>query len=226
MDFEQRIRELESELEEKKHQIADILHRSKNDYAMMSGILGLESTNVDGESAKILEDCSSRLRILADMNQSLYVEDTDAVYMPPHLYNIADARISASAKGHRINVKYDIDDIYLRPKLATYCGLATNEILTNAIKHAFNEDPFSDRNEISISLKYTGPENARFEISDNGCGMKDTEDDGKYHLGKTLIDSFVKSVDGTLTVRSEPGTGTSYSIEFYLPKDRQLELFE
>lgn len=219
MDFEARIKELERELLEKNDQIRDILHRTKNDYTMIAGVLGIESSNLEDESsAAVLRDCASRLCVMADMNQALYVKGNDLVDMTYYLYNIASSRISSSVKNQKINVKYDIDDVQMAPKTAQYCGLALNEILTNTIKHAFKDNPYSDDNSISITLKYIDHEKIRFEVSDNGSGIPENLEKKKYSIGQTLLESFAKSVEGKFDMESTPETGTAYRIEFYNPK--------
>jgi signal transduction histidine kinase len=82
------------------------------------------------------------------------------------------------------------------------------EALRNAGKHA-------DATQVSVRLRQRG-DTVRLEVSDNGRGFT-TDDlarrrrDG--HMGLSLLRDLVVDAGGTLSVESQPGTGTDVAME-------------
>jgi len=79
-------------------------------------------------------------------------------------------------------------------------GLAANELITNAIKHAF-----PGGKEGSIHLRFAR-EAAGWQLSvrDNGVGT--ATGSRKSGLGTGLISQFVREAEGTLRVENKDGT--------------------
>ena len=79
-------------------------------------------------------------------------------------------------------------------------GLVVNELVTNAVKHAF---PEGRDGVILVRFTRTGT-GWRLEVADNGVGMDVTQ--RKAGLGTGLVEQFVRQAEGTLTLESRGGT--------------------
>ena len=79
----------------------------------------------------------------------------------------------------------------------------TNELLTNAIKHAF---PQGRLGEINIDFHKKNNEYI-LTVQDNGIGLpRDLDLEKTESLGMRLINSLVSQLDGKLEVTSNNGT--------------------
>ena len=103
-----------------------------------------------------------------------------------------------------IRLTLNIEDIPLGITEAIPCGLIINELVSNALKHAF---PHGREGEITIQLQRAGANQIALTVSDNGVGFPEHVDFRKSpSLGLTLIKSLVEQLDGAIELDSREGT--------------------
>ena len=108
-----------------------------------------------------------------------------------------------------VKLKINADNIFLDINNAIPCGLMINELLTNAIKHAF---PNGRLGEISIDF-HKKNDKYILTLQDNGIGLPDDLNLEKTKsLGLRLINSLVSQLNGKLEVTLN--NGTSFKITF------------
>ncbi len=101
-------------------------------------------------------------------------------------------------------------------------------ILGNLMRNAI--DAMKDGGTITIGAKYID-EQLIIDVSDTGCGIQEDQIDQIFEpffttkdidkgcgLGLTIVSEIVKSYDGKITVDSQPGQGTTFTIS--LPVDK------
>jgi two-component sensor histidine kinase len=88
--------------------------------------------------------------------------------------------------------------------------LIINEILTNALKHAFPEDKTG---KISIDLKRSSETSCKLSISDNGNGFDHRELEKSNSLGMMIMENLSEQLEGKIDVHSS-SAGTRYELEF------------
>ena len=122
----------------------------------------------------------------------------------------------------RIVLNIDVESIQLTIEQAMPCGLALNEILTNAFKYAFPEDR-KDVGEITISLHETKDDLVDMVVSDNGVGIPEGIDiEGADTLGLKLVTALTKQLGGEYSLdRCE---GTKFTITFQLDRGSESRL--
>ena len=110
----------------------------------------------------------------------------------------------------KIDLKINAGQVNLPINSAIPCGLLINELITNAIKHAF---PVAQQGEIEVRLSRLSKDMIELVISDNGVGIPETLDFNSVDtLGLRLVTLLSQQLDGTLTInRHNP---TRYSIAF------------
>lgn len=122
-------------------------------------------------------------------------------------------------KSKNLDLDCDIDDLTLMIE-PSYLELIFNNLISNAIK-------FTDKGKIDISLKASN-EYMVFKIKDTGCGMNsevgsrifekfyqgDSSHSGEGNgLGLALVKKVIDKLGGTISVKSEEGKGTSFTVK-------------
>lgn len=112
---------------------------------------------------------------------------------------------SYSIAGDRVRLKTDLENARITLDLAVPCGLILNELVTNALKHAFPGDRYG---EILVALQRQGDDCYLLRVADNGIGLSAGMDiESATTLGLRLIRSLVRQVDGQFEfIAAHPGT--------------------
>ena len=107
-----------------------------------------------------------------------------------------------------IEVKLNVDEIYLNADTAIPVSLIVNELVSNALTHAF---PDKSNGIISISMKQVGKGGFILKITDNGIGLSEEERTGKRTtLGLELVRSLCENLHASLDIKV--GKGTEFTI--------------
>lgn len=199
---------IKDSLKEKDTLLAEIHHRVKNNLAIISGLLEMQTYNAEDEAiVKALRESQSRIQSIAMVHEKLYQSDSFTnipfdKYLDELLSLIAG---TFNRKGKKIKIQKKIEPVFLDVNRAIPCGLIFNELITNAYKHAFVD---SSVNKATISVTLTKKDNTiRLEVQDNGCGLPaDYTIEQPSSLGTTLIQTLVEQLDGELEFSSEKGT--------------------
>jgi two-component sensor histidine kinase len=122
-------------------------------------------------------------------------------------------------KGKAVNLKFDLQKVFVKGKDAIPIGLLMNEIVTNSFKYAFNSNSHKGNLQdlILVSLHKTSNVDNEFVISvkDNGPGLPENFDFSKTKsLGFKLIHIFVKQLKGELNYFND--SGLTFVIKFKL----------
>lgn len=193
-------------LREKEILLAEIHHRVKNNLAVITGLLELQSYSAENESARrILKDSQMRVNSIALVHEKLYQsEDFSEVSVNQYFRELASVvHKTMTTDEFNIDLELDIESIKLPITQAIPCGLLLNEILTNSFKHAFN-----GRKEGNIRIIFREKDNIlNLNIRDNGMGLplEHSENNVNSSLGMTLIKTLAKQLDATFDFKSENG---------------------
>ena len=192
-------------LKEKEILLAEIHHRVKNNLAIITSLLNLQSEKIVDETAKaLITESRNRVLSMALIHDKLYRNDVLSninfgFYINELVYEIHHSYASMLKK--KIEIKLDLSEVYLNVNYAIPCGLIINEVLTNCYKHAFTD---RENGLISIELKKEN-ESIFIAISDNGNGKLD-ERIKPESLGMEVIKSLVKQIDGNYNFTAFGGT--------------------
>ncbi|RLG31607.1 hypothetical protein DRO03_00545 [Methanosarcinales archaeon] len=206
--------QIKRSLQEKEVLLREIHHRVKNNLQVVSSLLNMQARNVkDKGTIKILSEARDRIRTMSLIHSQLYEgRDLAEINMKGFVdvllgqllqsYPVGDTRI--------VNV-VRVDDYPFLISTAVPVGLIINELLSNALKHAFK-----GKDEGKIEVRLTASEGGRINltVSDDGVGMPPGFD---INESKTLGLRLVKilsedQLQGTLEVTSD--RGATFGIEF------------
>jgi two-component sensor histidine kinase len=92
---------------------------------------------------------------------------------------------------------------------AVLCGMIVNELVTNALRHAF---PKHGEGEVEVSLETAGIQ-LILAVRDNGVGLPQNGlPVSSRTLGLNLVQMLTKQLKGTVEMR--PGQGTQVVVTF------------
>lgn len=199
-------KQMRKSLREKEVLLAEIHHRVKNNLAVITGLLELQSYNTTDENAQsILRDSQMRINSIALVHEKLYQnEDLSEVSIGQYLKDLTHVVFrSMSDHSKDVNIELDLDDIALPITQAIPCGLLVNEILTNSFKHAFVG---KDEGTIDIHFKKNEEGKLQLIIHDDGVGLP-TNGQSKEptSLGMNLIRTLSKQLQADHEISNDNG---------------------
>jgi two-component sensor histidine kinase len=204
--------ELSKQIQERDVQLRELQHRVKNNLQMITALIRLEAKNQPGDgTAARFGKLAGRIESLALLYRSLSSEEKpDSVDLGVYVSQIASAVIAAHAvEGIHLNLQVDTWPVSLDVAMPT--GLVVNEVLTNALKHAFIGRPGG-----TISLKSPVDDTGcRITMSDDGVGMDPSltwPKPGK--LSALIVQSLRENAHASVSMSSTPDIGTKVEIFF------------
>ena len=197
-----RTTELQEALNTKTMLLHEVDHRTKNNLQLVNSLLLLQARRVaDPEARRVLKSTQERIEALGSVHRLLYQgDDIGRFDFSAFLRELVVNLIAASGR-EDIAVEFRIAQIEVEAAKAAPLGLLVNEILTNAIKHAFSD---GRPGRISVSVEQAQDE-LRIKIADDGIGMPTTAASGGT-FGRTLIENLVRQLRGKLSQSGGPGT--------------------
>ena len=205
--------QLSESLKEKDILLKEVHHRVKNNLQVISSIFNLQSAYNEEEVVKdVLKESQNRIKSMAYIHESLYKSSQfGRIDFEEYLRKLCKNLIqSYSLSSHQISLLTETEKVLIHLDQAIPCGLMVNEIVSNALKHAFPEGVGGI---IAIKLKNTGNK-VLLRISDDGQGIPDYVLNGESHtLGFQLIETLVEQLKGKLVVENDFGTSFDFSFE-------------
>ncbi len=204
--------DLRRALVDKDHLIREIHHRVKNNLAMVSSLISLQSGQVDDDFVKQkFDELKHRLDVITMLHLKLYRGDVAMVNIRSYLDDIITGLTgSLITDKETVFINREMEDMTVTVENAIILGLLINEILTNSIKYAF---PDGRKGEITIRLTCDSG-TCGLRVTDNGVGFPEEKFSGSESLGVVLIQSLVDQLDGELKLLTD--NGTEYDIRFNL----------
>ncbi|MBZ2164739.1 sensor histidine kinase [Methanobacterium spitsbergense] len=210
---------IKASLEEKDILLRELHHRVKNNLQIILSLINLQSNGIKNqEDLEIFRESQSRVKSLAIIHEKLYQSaDFANINFEEYIESLVNYLLSYYS-ADSIEVIIDVKkDIILNMDTAVPCGLIINELVTNAIKHAFNGNKSG---QIYITLQ---SDNGCFTliVSDNGKGIPPEVDlDNPQKLGLQLVKSLTDQLEGKIEYNGSKNT--KYKIQFreLIYKDR------
>ena len=211
-DKKEASRQIMESLKEKEVLLQEVHHRVKNNLQVISSILNLQSSYVkDKNSLSILRESQNRIKSMSFIHESLYqTKDFNRLDFEDYITGLTKNLLySYSMISGHIALDANVDRLYLSLDQAIPCGLIVNELVSNALKHAFPDE----RKGVIIVKVYEKKNIVHMEISDDGVGFPKGFDIKKSDsLGLQLVYTLTEQLDGDIKISSKKGT--KYLIKF------------
>jgi two-component sensor histidine kinase/sensor domain CHASE-containing protein len=208
------------EAQRKEILLKEIHHRVKNNLQVISSLLDLQARAAhDEETRRLLSESQGRVRSMALIHERLYGTGSEAVDFADYVRDLAThVRHSQSGDSGRIAVAVEVDEVPLDMDVSVPCGLAINELLTNALQHAF---PGDAPGRVTVSLHRRPGGSLELRVADDGIGLPPGIDpDSPASLGLRIVKILAAQIHGVLEVERGPagGRGTAFSLVFPDPR--------
>jgi two-component sensor histidine kinase len=135
-----RERELLETIEELQVRLREVHHRLRRQLQTISALLSMQADRSHDERvSRALADAAARILTIASIDDELRNQPATApVDMPAAIRGISElAQTMLGAAVPRVTVSHHLESFSLPPDLAVQCALVVNELVTNALRHAF-----------------------------------------------------------------------------------------
>jgi len=205
-ELEKQVRARTGELREREVLLQEIHHRVKNNMQVISSLISLQVRTLEDESSRLaLKECQARVQTMALIHDTLYQsKDFSRVPFEHYARSLAENILSAVGElSSAISLELSLDELSLPVDKAIPCGLILNELITNALKHAF---PDGTGGTVRIELGRLGECDVLLSVGDDGIGIPSGfRPENSNSLGSRLVTTLVTQLDGRLEIKGPPG---------------------
>ncbi|MGQ2909135.1 MAG: histidine kinase dimerization/phosphoacceptor domain -containing protein [Aliihoeflea sp.] len=198
----ERTSELEAALEARTALLHEVDHRVKNNLQMVSSLIVMQARTIPDENIRqSLQDMLSRVEALSTVHRRLYQSDDVARFDVGEFLQDLVRDVVAASRFRDMETRFEVDSVDIAAGRAAPLALIVNELVTNALKHAYD-----DMNQPILTTRIVKlGERFRIEIEDNGSGMG--EIDGAATFGTKLIRSLSRQLKADISWEdTQPGT--------------------
>jgi two-component system, sensor histidine kinase PdtaS len=200
--------------------IREIHHRVKNNLQTIASLLRLQGRRLDApEARQAIEESERRIRSIAIVHETLSREareevDFAAVLKP--LVRIVEETVQTTENGLKFDVSGETGQI--PGELATPLAVVLNELMQNAVDHAFPivdgvDDSGGSGGTVHVHLQRDA-DRLLVEIADDGVGLPDGfQLDASKGLGLSIVQALVTGeLGGTIDFDDDDGAHVTVSV--------------
>ena len=216
--------QIKRSLDEKVVLLKEVHHRVKNNLQIISSLLNLQMPYIkDSQAIELFKESQNRVISMALIHEKLYQSESLArIDLAEYIQSLTDNLFrSYGAAGRAVKLKIDAVGIALDIDTVIPCALIINELVSNALKHAFPDSrrPFGGTGEIRIDLHRDADNRFVLIVTDNGVGLPEGfAVQNCESLGLKLVGVLVKQLRGVLHLGPGNGAGAGFTITFDAPK--------
>jgi len=177
--------------------LQEAIHRSANDLQLIVSLLAFESRRAkNSETRRVLTEATARVSVLARARTALLQQRQQT--LGEALHQLCNA-LHSQAEPRSIIISLDVasDPIGLSDDQITTLAMVTNELVTNAIKHAF---PADRGGRICVSLRQHDKRHFEIVVYDNGLPFPQVGDRAGGGLGLDLVERLLDPIGGQITL--------------------------
>ena len=199
---------------EKELLLKEVHHRVKNNMQVISSLLNMQAdAQEDLVLSNLLGESQQRIKSMSLIHESLYQsDDLLEINFEDYIRTLATGLCRFyTIPGVEVQLDIVVDEVALGLDTAVPCGLIINELISNALKHGFNDH--SGRAAV-IDVHFVKDQGQfRLRISDNGAGLpKDFDLSRSGSMGMEIVDILTQQLEGSLSYQSN--AGAQFLIEF------------
>lgn len=200
-------------LREKEVLLQEIHHRVKNNMQVISSLIALQAGYTDDDRVhQMFRESQSRIRSMALVHELLYrSRDLARIDFSKYINELtANLMRSYPNSQGRIQLKVEAQSLFLDIDTAIPCGLIINELVSNALKHAF---PNNRSGTITVEFGASGASQRTLIVRDDGVGFPENLNVYRTEtLGLQLVTSLTAQLNATIGMHQN--NGSSFEIRF------------
>ncbi len=207
---------LTQSLREKDTLLREVHHRVKNNLQIVSSLLSLQAEGLEaGPSRDALLETVFRVRSMSFVHQQLYgTEDLDRIDFGAYARTLCTSLLGSLDP--RARVTFEVEPVEVSIDVAVPCGLALNELVTNALKHGRSPDGTCS---LRVELRREG-EAVLLRVSDGGPGFPSGAV-GATSLGMQLLRSLARQLSAKVEVSRDVGACVTLRMKRLLAPARE-----
>ena len=213
------VAEMARELAEKEILLQEVHHRVKNNLQVIVSMLNLQADSLeDARGRELFEECLARVRSIALIHERLHFSgNLGTVDFGEYIRELAATLAPAhGARPGAVQVQIVAESVALDLDAAIPAGLILNELVTNALKHAF---PAGRCGTLRVDFRPQGPDDFLLSVHDDGVGMPEAFELAESRsLGLKIVRSLTRQLGGILEVNLKGGT--TFTLRFPRPHRR------
>lgn len=198
---------LADSLKDKTALLHEVHHRVKNNLQVIASLLRLElRRHANTGVASVLADMGGRVQAMALLHETLYrAGQFGSVDLAAYLRPLATQLFRAQNSGAAVQLALELVPCMVVMDQATTCGLLVNELMSNALKHAF---PHGRGGTVTLRLQAAlQPDAWTLSVTDDGVGLPaDFQRRRGQSLGLQLASDMARQLGAELSVTSDAGT--------------------
>lgn len=216
IDDRKRAEQQDIQIQRNRTLLQEVHHRVKNNLQSVSSLLGLQQRETaDPRLADQLQVSRNRISAISLLHELLYRSDNlQAVPLDTLLHDLAHHMFEALGVPARIRLEISAESCPLEYGRAGSLAIILNELITNAVKHAF---PSGASGTIRVNAHRTEDQSRlRVRVEDSGRGLQEpAQPRTRGSLGLVLVRRLTQQLEGTFEYRTGD-TGTTWVLEFPL----------
>lgn len=212
---------LQKSLQDRELLLSEIHHRVKNNLAVVSALLELQTSYMEDTKIKnVIVESKNRIKSIALLHEKLYENKLlGEIDIKEYIKELVGyIKQTFNYKNKNIELNLTIDSIKLNIDDSMPLSLIINELITNSYKHAFND---RDNGKINISI-FKKDNRIELLYSDNGRGFQAENKESLKGFGLTLIEALSYQLDATYSITNE-SEGFNFNMKVKLGDGRMAK---
>lgn len=203
--------EIRHSLAEKEELLKEVHHRVKNNLQVITSLLNLQAeANAEPATLAAFAEAENRIQSISAIHELLYRSVSfSSISLRDYAMQLSPSLVRFYGMGDRVRVEVAGDEATIELERAVPFGLLLNELLSNALKHAF---PERRTGYLRVNINRVGAETI-VRVSDTGIGLPPAFDPERTtSLGLKLVNIFMRQIRGSIVIL--PGSGTTFEARF------------
>jgi len=190
-------KEAKREASEQNLRLQELDHRFKNTLAMTASLLRYQLSDVADPAGRSALD-AARQRVQAISLVHELCSHSPIGDLAEVVKSVATNLVAADP---RFELEVEAEPVIVPVEKAAVVAMISNELITNAIKHAF---PDSSAGKIAIRLRRTDENSVALSVTDNGAPLAAHVQRTSGGIGLSLVARLADQLAGELRVNAEP----------------------
>jgi len=198
-------------LHEKEALLREVHHRVKNNLQVVSSLLNLQAQHAPKMARELLAESQARVRSIALVHEQLHrPSEPGRVDFAVYVRTLVEHIWRSFSVGAPVALDLAVEDVQLSIDRAIPAGLIINELVTNALRHAF---PGGRAGALHVAVRQVEGELLEIVVADDGVGIP-AEVDPRLpgSLGLDLVFTFADQLEAT--VDFDRTAGTRFALRF------------